>query len=138
MKTGCNLKGGLEMLENVKVQPMLPVKDLDPARKFYEKTLGLKKVSEMEGEAVVFQSGGTNLVVYRSEFAGTNKGTAALWEVKDVDKTVNELKSKGVKFEHYDLPGMTRKGDVHVGGPMKVAWFKDPGGNILSVQNREH
>jgi hypothetical protein len=36
------------------------------------------------------------------------------------------------------MPGLTRKGDVHVGGPMKVAWFKDPGGNILSVQSRDH
>jgi hypothetical protein len=48
---------------------------------------------------------------------------------------VKELKAKGVQFEHYDLPGMTRDGDVHRGGPMTVAWFKDPGGNILSVQN---
>jgi catechol 2,3-dioxygenase-like lactoylglutathione lyase family enzyme len=126
------------MLGDAKVQPMLPVKDLGSAQKFYEQTLGLKKVGEMGGEAVTYRSGGTTLVVYRSEFAGTNKGTAALWEVDDVDGTVKALKAKGVKFEHYDLPGMTRKGDVHVGGPMKVAWFKDPGGNILSVQNRDH
>jgi predicted enzyme related to lactoylglutathione lyase len=117
---------------------MLPVKDLGSAQKFYEQTLGLKKEGEMPGEAVTYRSGGTTLVVYRSEFAGTNKGTAALWEVDDVDGTVKELKSKGVTFEHYDLPGLTRKGDIHVGGPMKVAWFKDPGGNILSVQNRDH
>lgn len=126
------------MLGNAKVQPMLPVKDLGNAQKFYEQTLGLKKIGEMGGEAVTYGSGGTTLVVYRSEFAGTNKGTAALWEVDDVDGTVAELKSKGVTFEHYDLPGLTRKGDVHVGGPMKVAWFKDPGGNILSVQSRNH
>ena len=126
------------MLGDSKVQPMLPVKDLPIARKFYEETLGLKKVGEMGDEAVSFRSGSTTLVVYRSEFAGTNKGTAALWEVEDVDQTVKELKDKGVKFEHYDLPGLTRKGDVHSGGPMKVAWFKDPGGNILSVQNRDH
>ncbi|HYU26391.1 MAG TPA: VOC family protein [Thermoanaerobaculia bacterium] len=126
------------MLGNAKVQPMLPVKDLGSAQKFYEQTLGLKKAGEMPGEAVTYRSGDTTLVVYRSEFAGTNKGTAALWEVDDVDGTVEELKGKGVKFEHYDLPGLTRKGDVHVGGPMKVAWFKDPGGNILSVQNRDH
>ena len=125
------------MLGDAKVQPMLPVKDLGSARKFYEETLGLKKTGEMPGEAVTYQSGGTTLVVYRSEFAGTNKGTAALWEVDDFDGTVKDLKSKGVKFEHYDLPGMTRKGDVHIGGPIKVAWFKDPGGNILSVQNRD-
>jgi len=126
------------MLGNASVQPMLPVKDLGGAQKFYEQTLGLEKVGEMPGEAVTYRSGGTTLVVYRSEFAGTNKGTAALWEVDDVDGTVKDLKSKGVTFEHYDLPGLTREGDVHVGGPMKVAWFKDPGGNILSVQNRDH
>ena len=126
------------MLGNASVQPMLPVKDLKSAQKFYEEKLGVTKVGEMPDEAVTYRSGSTRLVVYRSEFAGTNKGTAALWEVDDVDETVKELKAKGVKFEHYDLPGMTRKGDVHVGGPMKVAWFKDPGGNILSVQNRDH
>ena len=126
------------MLGNATVQPMLPVKDLKSAKKFYEQTLGLQKLGEMGDEAVTFKSGDGTLVVYRSEFAGTNKGTAALWEVDDVDGTVKELRGKGVKFEHYDLPGLTRKGDVHLGGPMKVAWFKDPGGNILSVQSRDH
>jgi hypothetical protein len=54
-----------------------------------------------------------------------------------VDEIVNELKGKGVKFERYDdLPGVTRHGDVYEAGALKVAWFKDPGGNILSVQNR--
>ena len=126
------------MLSNARIQPMLPVKDLGGAQKFYEQTLGLKKTGEMPGEAITYQSGNAPLVVYRSEFAGTNKGTAALWEVDDVDGTVKELKAKGVTFEHYDMPGMTREGDVHVGGPMRVAWFKDPAGNILSIQNREH
>src|SRR5437879_11031687 len=125
------------MLSNAKVQPMLPVKDLKTAQKFYEQTLGLKKVGEMADEAVTYKSGGTTLVVYRSEFAGTNKGTAALWEVDDVDGTVKDLKSKGVKFEHYDdMPGLTRDGDIHRAGDMKVAWWKDPSGNILSIQNR--
>ena len=51
--------------------------------------------------------------------------------------TVAELKAKGVTFEHYDdLPGLTRKGDIHRAGDFRVAWFKDPAGNILSVQNR--
>ena len=126
------------MLSNAKVQPMLPVKDLGKARNFYEKTLGLEKVEEEPGTAITYRSGNSTLVVYESEFAGTNKGTAALWEVDDVDGTVKDLKSKGVTFEHYDMPGLTRKGDVHIGGPLKVAWFKDPTGNILSVQNRDH
>ena len=124
------------MLSDARAQPMLPVKDLGKAKKFYEETLGLKKTGEMGEEAVTFRSGGTTLVVYRSEFAGTNKGTAALWEIEDVDGTVKKLKAKGVKFEHYNLPGLTLDGDIHRAGPFSVAWFKDPAGNILSVQNR--
>ena len=123
------------MLENADVQPMLPVRDLKTAERFYEEILKLKKIASMPDTASVFQSGGTKLCVYRSDFAGTNKGTAALWEVKDVEKTVKELKAKGVTFEHYDLPGLTLKGDIHAAGDFKVAWFKDPGGNILSVQS---
>ena len=124
------------MLNQASVQPMLPVKDLRGAQDFYERILGLEKVGEMPGEALTYRSGNSTLVVYRSEFAGTNKGTAAMWEVEDVDGTVSSLKAKGVRFEHYDLPGLSREGDVHRGGPIRVAWFKDPGGNILSVQNR--
>jgi len=123
------------MLRDAAVQPMLPVKDLNAATKFYEETLGLAKVGGLPGTAVTYRSGNTTLVVYRSEFAGTNKGTAALWEVDDVEGTAKELKSKGVTFERYDLPGLTREGDVYRAGDMKVAWFKDPAGNILSIQN---
>jgi catechol 2,3-dioxygenase-like lactoylglutathione lyase family enzyme len=126
----------IEMLSQVSVQPMLPVRNLDESTRFYEKTLGLKPVEVEQGTAVTYRSGDTTLTVYQSDFGGTNKGTAALWEVDDVDGTVNELKRKGVKFEHYDLPGLTQKGDVHESGAFKVAWFKDPGGNILSIQTR--
>jgi catechol 2,3-dioxygenase-like lactoylglutathione lyase family enzyme len=125
------------MLSHTAVQPMLPVKDLDTSARFYERTLGLEPIDIMPDTAVTYRSGSSTLCVYRSEFGGTNKGTAAVWEVDDVDATVEELKGKGVKFERYDnMPGVTRKGDVHVAGDMRVAWFKDPGGNILSVQNR--
>jgi catechol 2,3-dioxygenase-like lactoylglutathione lyase family enzyme len=126
-----------DMLGDANVQPMLPVKDMEVATKFYEGTLGLKRVGGEPDTAVVYQSGGSTLCVYRSEFAGTNKGTAALWEVKDVEQTVKELKGAGVDFEHYDnLPGLTLEGDIHRAGDFRVAWFKDPDGNILSVQSR--
>ena len=46
------------------------------------------------------------------------------------------IRDRGVTFEHYDMPGMTREGDVHVAGDMRVAWFKDPDGNILNIVNR--
>jgi catechol 2,3-dioxygenase-like lactoylglutathione lyase family enzyme len=126
-----------EMLSNANVQPMLPVNDLKKAEKFYGGTLGLKKLHEEPGTAVTYKSGNGTLNVYRSEFAGTNKGTAALWEVDDVEGTVKQLKAKGVTFEHYDdLPGLTRDGDIHRAGDFRVAWWKDPSGNILSIQNR--
>jgi len=124
------------MLTNANIEPMLPVKDLKAAQKFYEQTLELEKVNVNPDTAVTYKSGNTTLVVYRSDYAGTNKGTAALWEIDDVDGTVQELRAKGVKFEHYDMPGLTLDGDIHRAGPFSVAWFKDPSGNILSVQNR--
>jgi len=125
------------MLGDVNVQPMLPVNELGVARKFYEEKLGLQTVGGAPDAAIVYRSGGGTLCVYRSKFAGTNQGTAALWEVSDVEGTVEELKAKGVTFEHYDdLPGLTPEGDIHRAGDFRVAWFKDPDGNILSIQNR--
>jgi catechol 2,3-dioxygenase-like lactoylglutathione lyase family enzyme len=125
------------MLSDVSVQPMLPVKDLEEAKRFYEGVLGLNRIDEMPGVAVTYQSGSSTFNVYRSDFAGTNKGTAALWEIEDVEGTAKELKARGVSFEKYDnMPGTTREGDVHHAGDLKVVWFKDPTGNILSIQNR--
>jgi catechol 2,3-dioxygenase-like lactoylglutathione lyase family enzyme len=108
-------------------------KDLARARTFYESTLGLK-VSHTEGdELVTYRCGHTSLNVYRSQFAGTNKATAVAWMVSNVPELVVWLKAKGVAFEHYDMQGMTRDGDVHSGNGMKIAWFKDPDGNILNI-----
>src|SRR5262245_15819849 len=125
------------MLSDVRVQAMLPVKDLEAAGKFYEGALGLLKVDEEPGTAVTYRSGDSTFCIYRSEYAGTNKGTAAIWEVGDVAALVKELKAKGVTFERYDdLPGTTREGDFYRAGDIEVAWFKDPSGNILSLQGR--
>ena len=110
------------------------VKDLDTARRFYEQTLGLVPVHNEGGELIVYRSGKTVLNVYRSQYAGTNQATAVTWVVGDqLDAVVRQLKERGVRFEHYELPGLKREGDVHVGDGMKVAWFKDPDGNILNV-----
>jgi catechol 2,3-dioxygenase-like lactoylglutathione lyase family enzyme len=124
------------MLADHDAVAMIAVKDLAAARRFYEGVLGLEPVDAQGKELVVFRSGGTILNVYRSQYAGTNRATAVTWAVgDDVDRLVATLKAEGVTFEHYDMPGMTREGDVHVGGPMRVAWFKDPDGNILSIVN---
>ena len=111
----------------------IAVKDLETARKFYEGTLGLKKVDAEGEELIVFKSGKTMLNVYRSKYAGTNQATAVTWAVGDVDSEVRDLKAKGVKFEHYEMPDVKLEGDIHVAGDFKVAWFKDPDGNILNI-----
>ena len=124
------------MLGNKDAVANVAVKDLDVATNFYRNTLGLKPVRQEGNELVVFQSGHSSINVYRSEYAGTNKATAVTWAVDNVADEVKALRSKGVVFEHYDMPGMTRDGDVHVGGQTKVAWFKDPDGNILNIAGR--
>jgi catechol 2,3-dioxygenase-like lactoylglutathione lyase family enzyme len=124
------------MLAGKEIVGTVAVKDLAVARKFYEGTLGLELVSEQGAEAQVYRSGSTRLFVYRSQFAGTNQATALNFIVGgDLDAIVKRLRDRGVVFEHYDLPGLKREGDVHVGGPIRAAWFKDPDGNILCVMN---
>ena len=120
------------MLSDNEAVATVAVKDLEKAKKFYEGTLGLTTVMANE-EVAAFKTGDSKLFVYRSEFAGTNKATAATFVANDVDALVQTLKSRGVTFEHYDLPRMTRHGDVHVAGSMRAAWFKDPDGNIFSL-----
>ena len=112
------------------------VKDLEVARKFYEGTLGLKVAGPTGPEVLTFESGSSKILVYKSQFAGTNQATAVTWPVGgEVDAIVRDLKAKGVTFENYDFPNVTHEGDVHVFGRMRNAWFKDPDGNILSVVN---
>jgi catechol 2,3-dioxygenase-like lactoylglutathione lyase family enzyme len=115
----------------------IAVKDLGVARKFYEGTLGLKVEDASGTEAQVYRSGSSRLIVYRSQFAGTNKATALNFIVGDeLDGIVKGLRDRGVTFEHYDMPEVKRDGDVHTAGPMKMAWFKDPDGNIIAVMNQ--
>jgi len=121
------------MLEKTGATPMIAVKDIDRARKFYEETLGLDTKPAMGGEVLEVKSGDTLINVYRSDFAGTNKATALTFDVKDIEAEVRELKDKGIFFEQYDMPGLEKKGDLYVGEGMKTTWFKDPDGNILSL-----
>jgi catechol 2,3-dioxygenase-like lactoylglutathione lyase family enzyme len=124
------------MLETTDAIANLAVKNLTTARKFYEGTLGLKQVDAEGDELIVYRSGNSRINVYRSQYAGTNQATAVTWAVSNVEDVVRQLKAKGVSFEHYQMPGMTLEGDIHVADGMKVAWFKDPDGNILNVASR--
>ena len=122
------------MLKDHASSAIIAVSDIDRARDFYRDTLGLELESEFMGQVLSFRTGSTKLVVYRSDMAGTNKANAVVWGVgDDLEAIVGDLASKGVPFEHYD--DMDRSGDIHVHGDMKTAWFKDPDGNILHINN---
>ena len=124
------------MLGEKQAAATLAVKDPQRAREFYENTLGLSVVDEQPG-GTLYRSGNSVVLVYPSEYAGTNQATAASWAVgDDFDAIVEALRSKNVPFEHYDdLPDTTREGDVHVMGELKAVWIKDPDGNILNLVN---
>lgn len=127
------------MLSNAVVHPMLPAADIARARKYYNEVLGLEMLGEDES-TVAYQCGsGTVLFVYPSANAGTNQGTAAEFEVPDVDATKGALERRGVAFEDYDMPGLkTTNGVLSLPSGGKVAWFKDSEGNILSITQRAH
>lgn len=126
------------MLADKAAMATIAVKNIEAAKKFYGKTLGLKKrKEEMGGEVAIYESGDSTLVIYKSDFAGTNKATSATWGVGDeLETIVQNLEKAAVPFEHYDMPGVTRQGDIHVAGDFKAAWFKDPDGNILHINNQ--
>ena len=122
------------MLGGKNVAAALAVSDLDRARTFYEGTLGLAQLQE-DPASILYGSGTSMVLVYTSEYAGTNRATAATWAVgDDFDAIVDDLRGKGVAFERYDdLPGVTREGDVHLIGDLKGVWLKEPDDNILSL-----
>ena len=120
------------MLNEGNVFATLAVKDIVAGKKFYGETLGLKQTDENPG-GVTYTSGAGKIFIYPAPTAGSGQATCAYWEVNDMEKVVEELKGKGISFEHYDLPGASRDGDIHVMGSIKAAWFKDPDGNILGL-----
>jgi catechol 2,3-dioxygenase-like lactoylglutathione lyase family enzyme len=121
------------MLGNSNAHTDIATKDISKARHFYGDELGLKEVKREENGDTFYQSGASFIKVYQSDSAGTNQATYMSWDVDDINDTVDELKSKGVNFEHYVMPGVTMDGDVHMIGHERAAWFKDPDGNILCV-----
>lgn len=124
------------MLNSKEAITMIAVKDLKVAAQFYEDKLGLEKEPSVCKDVITYRSGNARINVYCSQYAGSNKATTLVWVAgKEVGSITRALKEKGVVFEHYDMPGLTLKGDVHVGNDMQVAWFKDPDGNILSIIN---
>ena len=112
----------------------IAVKDLRAARTFYGDKLGLTETGSDNPQVITYRSGRGKLLVYLSQYAGTNEATVVTWAAGDLKPIVQALKANGVSFEHYDLPQLSLQGDIHVADDgLRVVWFKDPDGNILSI-----
>jgi catechol 2,3-dioxygenase-like lactoylglutathione lyase family enzyme len=115
---------------------IVAVSDLDRARRFYGETLGLEAAEGNEEDVLTYRTGPTKLVVYESEFAGTNKANAVAWDAGgDFDTVIEGLRANGVTFEKYPDMGMEIVDGVHRSSDFKGVWFKDPDGNILHVNS---
>ena len=109
------------------------VNDLQKAKQFYGRTLGLD-VSEDRGMLWIHTPGGGKVFVYPKPNHAPATFTILNFPVESVDRAVDDLTGKGVRFEIYDQPDLKTdsRGILRGNGPT-IAWFKDPAGNILSV-----
>ncbi|HLM07706.1 MAG TPA: VOC family protein [Blastococcus sp.] len=115
------------------------VDDADRARRFYEETLGLRvtEMPEMGGGLMrLHLGGGTEVLVYAKPDHAPATFTVLNFPVPDVEKAVDELGARGVRFEHYENPPTDEKGIMRAGGPL-IAWFTDPAGNVFSVVQQD-
>ncbi|HEX9656737.1 MAG TPA: VOC family protein [Bacteroidota bacterium] len=124
------------MFKNTKAFSGFSVNDTQKARAFYGQTLGLD-VSEdpaMKGLLHLRLAGGGEIMIYPKPDHTPATFTILNFPVDNVEKAVDELTRRGVRFERYDRANLKtdEKGIFHGGGP-KIAWFTDPAGNILSV-----
>ena len=121
------------MLSDVTVTTMLPVKDMDRARRFYEGCLGLRPGGFKPDGKFVYAVGGSTLALFPKPEGTKADHTAISFRVADIAASIEELKHAGVVFEDYDFPGLKTVNHVCVLGAEKAAWFKDTEGNYLCI-----
>src|ERR687891_2777146 len=130
----------MSLLRDSDVATRLPAQDLERARAFYADKLGLEPVEEREGGLRYVCAAG-EFALFESAGAPSGEHTQMGWEVDDIEATVTDLRSRGVVFEEYDLPGLeTVDGIADIEGnyPSKGsgergAWFRDSEGNMLGI-----
>src|SRR5919106_4027695 len=124
-------------LSDYRVGAAVPVSDMGKAKEFYEGVLGLSGGREIGDGGITYPCGeGTEIHPYPSpDNAGKSGATLCFWAVEDFDKVVDDLASSGVTFEQYDMDPIktNEKGVADLPNGEKVAWFKDPDGNLLAV-----
>ena len=122
------------MLEKLKATAVLPASDIARAKHWWHDVLGRDPAYEdMEGEALYYDIGGTILLVYRSDFAGTAQNTAFGLMTDDLDRDMTQLRTHGVMFHDYDMPGLKTEDGVAEFGEERSAWFSDSEGNIIAI-----
>jgi predicted enzyme related to lactoylglutathione lyase len=115
------------------VLAVLPASDLDRARQFYSNALGLTP-SEVGPDGLFYQVGsGSAFLVYEAAGPASGQHTQAGFQVDDLDAAMSDLRSRGVTFEEYDLPGVHTEGGVATMPTGRGAFFKDSEGNILAL-----
>ena len=126
------------MLTNAPILAIVPTTDSTRAKAFYGETLGLTDAEvSTPGPQVFYRcGGGTLLEVYERPTTDQAQHTLASWGVSDVRAVVNELRSRGVGFEDYDLPELKTDDGVATTGDFQEAWFRDPDGNILRIHSQ--
>ena len=123
------------MLKDHSSSAIVAVRDIDRARAFYGDLLGLELLDDSMEGVLAFRTGGTRLIVYRSDEAGSNRANAVVWGVGDeLDAIVAALEAKGVQLAQYPHIGRF-EGNIHIVGKARLAWLKDPDGNILHLNN---
>ncbi|HXJ20754.1 MAG TPA: VOC family protein [Polyangia bacterium] len=120
------------MVNNGKVMAFLATLDGRRARAFYEKTLGLQVVSD-DDFALAVDTGGTMLRIQKVASFAPHAFTALGWEVPDIERSVGEITAAGIPFERFPGLGQDDRGIWRAPSGARVAWFKDPDGNLLSL-----
>lgn len=110
----------------------LPVRDVATARRFYEGVLGITP-TRVSATQVVYRSGGSKFSIDPTAGAGAATHTLGTFIVSDIDAEASALRARGVTFDEYDLPGLKTEHGIATFGPDRVAWFKDPDGNVLAL-----
>lgn len=121
------------MLKNSKAFSSFSVNDIEKAKKFYSEILGLEVLENEMGLLELHFAGGLNILIYPKDNHTPATFTVLNFNVTDIDKTVDELTSRGIAFERYDEPYIKTDEKGICRGKPSIAWFKDPAGNILSV-----
>jgi catechol 2,3-dioxygenase-like lactoylglutathione lyase family enzyme len=120
------------MLASGKIMGFVPTKDANKAREFYEKTLGFEFVSD-DQFALVMRAGQNRVRIFKGTQFTPPHYTVLGWEVQDIMAVVKWLSQRGVEFEKYPFVQDRELGIWTTPNGDKVAWFKDPDGNVLSV-----